>query len=105
MARFESSATARPLERNRFWWGNIVMSLIGLLFATPATDAWGALNAATGRRIKPGGYYGPTRFSGLRGPSGEGAVSEEAKNPQLARRLWDLSVEMTEIDPGLPPVS
>lgn len=79
------------------------MSLIGLLFATPAMGAWGALHAATGQ-IKPGGYYGPTGFSGLRGPSFEGVPSEEAKNPQLAKRLWDVSAQMTGIDPGLPPV-
>lgn len=84
------------------WWGNIVMSLIGLLFATPATGAWGALQAATGR-IKPGGYYGPAGASGLRGPSGEGVPSDAARDPQLAQRLWDVSVKMTGIDPGLPP--
>lgn len=86
------------------WWGNIVMSLIGLLFATPAMGAWGALHAATGP-VKPGGYYGPTGASGLRGPSGEGVPSEEARNPQFAKRLWDVSVEMTGIDPGLPPLN
>lgn len=86
------------------WWGNIAMSLIGLLIATPAMGAWGALQAATGR-IKPGGYYGPTGLSGLRGPSGESTVSDQAKDPQLAERLWDVSVKMTGIDPGLPPVN
>ncbi|NTF91611.1 SDR family NAD(P)-dependent oxidoreductase [Agrobacterium rhizogenes] len=91
------------LARNS-WWGNAVMSLIGLLFATPAMGAWGALHAATGP-IKPGGYYGPTGFSGLRGPSGGGVPSDDARNPQFAERLWDVSVEMTGIDPGLSPVS
>jgi NAD(P)-dependent dehydrogenase (short-subunit alcohol dehydrogenase family) len=86
------------------WWGNIAMSLIGLLFAKPAMGAWGALHAATGR-IKPGGYYGPIGFSGLRGPSGEGVPSEEARDPQLAERLWDVSVKMTGIDAGLPPLN
>lgn len=85
-------------------WGNIAMSLIGLLFATPAMGAWGALHAATGR-IKPGSYYGPTGLSGLRGPSGEGVPSKEAMNPQFAKRLWDVSVKMSGIDPGLPPAS
>ena len=85
------------------WWGNIAMSLIGLLFATPAMGAWGALHAATGE-IKAGGYYGPIGFSGLRGPSGEGVPSKDARNSQLAERLWDVSVKMTGIDPGLPPV-
>ncbi|MBO9874388.1 MULTISPECIES: oxidoreductase [Xanthomonas] len=83
------------------WWGNIAMSLIGLLFNSPAQGAWGALQAATGN-IKPGGYYGPTRMSELRGPSGECTASTEARNPELARRLWEVSVQLTGIDAELP---
>lgn len=79
------------------WWGDIAMSLIGLLFNTPAQGAWGALQAATGP-VKPGGYYGPTKFSELRGPSGECTPSPDARNPELARRLWELSVRLTGID-------
>ncbi|TWB52931.1 short subunit dehydrogenase [Nitrospirillum viridazoti] len=86
------------------WWGNIAMSLIGLLFAKPAMGAWGALHAATGH-VKPGGYYGPAGGSELRGPSGECVASEDARHPQLAERLWDVSVKMTGIDPGLPAVN
>ncbi|ABC93257.1 probable oxidoreductase protein (plasmid) [Rhizobium etli CFN 42] len=86
------------------WWGNMAMTMIGLLFANPAMGAWGALHAATWK-IKPGGYYGPTGLSGLRGPSGESVISEEARDPLLAERLWDVSVTMTGIDPGLPPVN
>ncbi|MDR6511605.1 NAD(P)-dependent dehydrogenase (short-subunit alcohol dehydrogenase family) [Novosphingobium capsulatum] len=82
------------------WWGNIVMIMIGALFAKPAMGALGALHAATGR-IRPGSYYGPSGFSGLRGPSGESTTSEDARNPQLARRLGDVSVKMTGIDPAL----
>ncbi|VVE49762.1 short-chain dehydrogenase [Pandoraea morbifera] len=83
------------------WWGNIAMSLIGLLFNTPVQGAWGALQAATGE-IKPGGYYGPTKTSELRGPSGECSPSRDARNPELARRLWDVSVQLTGIDAELP---
>ena len=85
--------------------GRIMMPLIGLFFATPAMGAWGALHAATGQPIKPGGYYGPIGASGLRGPSHEhsNSCSEEARDPQLAKRLWDISVKMTGIDPGLSP--
>ncbi|MDN7754708.1 oxidoreductase [Burkholderia gladioli] len=83
------------------WWGNVVMSLIGLFFNTPAQGAWGALQAATGQ-IKSGGYYGPTKTSELRGPSGECTPSQDARNPHLARRLWEVSVQLTGIDAGLP---
>ncbi|SDI64610.1 short chain dehydrogenase [Bradyrhizobium sp. Rc2d] len=89
-------------------WSTMVMSLMGaLLGTTPAMGAGGALQAATDQKIKPGGYYGPTGLSGLRGPSYENsaACSKEARDPQLARRLWDVSVKMTGIDPGLPPAS
>lgn len=84
--------------------GKIVMPLAGLFLNTPAMGAWAALHAATGQ-IKPGGYYGPTGFRELRGPSRECSVSEQARDPQLAKRLWDVSVDMTGIDPGLPPAS
>lgn len=83
--------------------GKVLMPLVGLFLNTSAMGAWGALHAATGQ-IKPGGYYGPTGFGELRGPSRECSPSEQARDPQLARRLWDVSVAMTGIDPGLPPV-
>lgn len=83
------------------WWGSIAMSLIGLFFNTSAQGAWGALQAATGQ-IKSGGYYGPTKTSELRGPSGECTPSRDARNPELAKRLWDVSVQLTGIDAELP---
>ena len=86
----------------------VVMSLMAALVGTtPAKGAWGALQAATEQKIKPGGYYGPTGLSGSRGPSHEhsASCSKEAGDPQLARRLWDVSVKMTGIDPGLAPAS
>lgn len=82
-------------------WGNAAMSLIGLFFNTPAQGAWGALQAATGT-IAPGGYYGPTRLSELRGPSGACTPSADARNPELAKRLWDVSVRLTGIDAEWP---
>jgi NAD(P)-dependent dehydrogenase (short-subunit alcohol dehydrogenase family) len=80
---------------------HVVMPLANLVLNTPAMGAWGALQAATGQ-VKPGGYYGPTALRELRGPSRECAPSKEAQDPQLARRLWNVSVTMTGIDPGLP---
>jgi hypothetical protein len=82
----------------------VVMPLARLFFNTPAMGAWGTLQVATGQ-VKPGGYYGPTHLGEQRGPSGECIPSDQARDPQLARRLWDVSVSMTGIDPGLPPVT
>ncbi|RWD60950.1 MAG: SDR family NAD(P)-dependent oxidoreductase [Mesorhizobium sp.] len=80
--------------------GKIAMSLAGVFLNTPAMGAWGTLHAATGN-VKPGAYYGPTAMFELRGPSRECVPTSEARDPQLARRLWDISVSMTSIDPGL----
>ncbi|WCK79822.1 hypothetical protein [Agrobacterium fabrum] len=47
------------------------------------------------------GGAGPAGFSWLLGPSGEGVAPDEALNPQLAERLWDMSIQMTGIDARL----
>ncbi|WP_115045311.1 oxidoreductase [Xanthomonas arboricola] len=81
----------------------VVGPLVGLLLNTAATGAWPALLAATGP-VQSGGYYGPTGFRGIRGIAGEARRAPQAADPALARRLWDISVAMTGIDPGLPAV-
>lgn len=80
----------------------ILLPLVRLFLNTAAMGAWPALEAATGT-VTPGGYYGPTGFRGIRGVSGKASRSAEAQDRALARRLWDVSVAMTGIDPGLPP--
>jgi NAD(P)-dependent dehydrogenase (short-subunit alcohol dehydrogenase family) len=81
----------------------IVIPLVGLFLNSAATGAWPTLQAAAGP-IAPGGYYGPVGFREIRGTSGEASRTADAQDPVLARRLWDVSVAMTGIDPGLPPV-
>lgn len=80
----------------------IFTPLFGLLLNTAAMGAWPALQAATGN-VKPGGYYGPQNVGEMRGPSGEASRTKQAQDPELARRLWEVSIRMTGIDPGLPP--
>ena len=64
--------------------------------------AWATLHAATAP-VTPGGYYGPIGLGETRGPSGPASRTQQARDRELARRLWDVSVAMTGIDPGLPP--
>jgi NAD(P)-dependent dehydrogenase (short-subunit alcohol dehydrogenase family) len=80
----------------------ILLPLIKLFLNSAEMGAWPTLQAATGR-VTSGGYYGPTGFQGKRGASGEVQRSAEAQDPVLAQRLWDVSVDMTGIDPSLPP--
>jgi NAD(P)-dependent dehydrogenase (short-subunit alcohol dehydrogenase family) len=77
--------------------------LVNLIYNTPAKGAWPTLQAATAP-LAPGGYYGPIGIGEARGPSGEAQRAPHALDPAAARRLWELSVAMTGVDPGLAPV-
>lgn len=77
--------------------------LFGLLLNTSDQGAWPALQAAVDPSAEPGGYYGPQSMGEMKGPSGKARRTSAAKDPELARRLWDSSVEMTGVDPGLAP--
>ncbi len=75
--------------------------IVGLFLNSPAAAAWPGLQAATDLLASPGSYYGPQQLGGSRGPSGPAKRSDAASNPETARRLWDISAEMTGIDPEL----
>lgn len=81
----------------------ILMSLAKFVLNTAAEGAWPALQAATAP-VTPGGYYGSLGFREMRGASGPASRTRQAQDPALARRLWEVSVAMTGIDPGLAPV-
>src|SRR5215468_1552698 len=80
----------------------ILNPLVRVVLNSADKGAWPALQAATGI-VKPGAYYGPISFGGVRGVSGEASRSAQAQDLALAQRLWDVSIAMTGIDPDLPP--
>lgn len=80
----------------------ILQPLTSRLFNSAAMGAWPTLQAATAP-VKPGGYYGPIGFREIRGVSGEASRTAQAQDSALAQRLWDVSIQMTGIDPGLAP--
>jgi hypothetical protein len=43
-------------------------------------------------------YVGPTRLGQTRGNPGPGPRSMEAQDPAAARRLWELSEELTGVN-------
>lgn len=77
--------------------------LMGLILNTALKGGWPALQAACDPQAEPGGYYGPQGIGEARGPSGKASRTARAQDPEMARRLWDVSVEMTGVDPGLAP--
>jgi NAD(P)-dependent dehydrogenase (short-subunit alcohol dehydrogenase family) len=82
--------------------GRVLLPLATVFLNTAAKGAWPALQAATSD-VTPGGYYGPQGFREFRGPSGAATRTQQAQDPALAQKLWDISIAMTGIDPGLPP--
>lgn len=78
-----------PLVASPFaWLGN-------KLFAQrPAQGALPTLYAATAD-IDPGAYYGPDGRFGMRGHPAPAKSSDRARDPMLARALWELSEKLT----------
>ena len=77
--------------------------LFGLFLNTAAQGAWPALEAATRPDVEPGAYFGPKGMGEMRGRSGLAQRSNSARDAHLARQLWDVSIAMTGVDPGLAP--
>ena len=75
--------------------------MIRVLFNTQAMGAWPTLMATTAPGLAGGDYYGPTNWGEMSGPAGRAWSSPASRDPELGRRLWELSVEMTGVDPGI----
>ena len=75
--------------------------LVRTFFNSQAMGAWPTLLAATGSDVEGGDYYGPARFGELSGPAVKAWSNPASRDPELGRRLWELSVEMTGVDPGI----
>lgn len=74
---------------------------MGPFVNSAAEGAWSAELAATGAGVEGGQYFGPSRFGELSGPAKQVDSSKVSKDVAKAARLWDLSVEMTGVDPGI----
>jgi NAD(P)-dependent dehydrogenase (short-subunit alcohol dehydrogenase family) len=53
------------------------------------------LFAATSAEAQPGGYYGPQGFYEMKGPVAEAFVAPQARDSEVAAKLWTMSVAMT----------
>ena len=79
----------------RLWF----MKIANALFAqSPRKGAWPMLYAATAPEIEGGEYVGPTGLLNLRGSPGVQASSERSRDETLARRLWDVSSDLTGVE-------
>ena len=87
-------------------WAKLIMPIAATLLNTAKQGALPALQAATDPDAQGGDYYGPYGFMEATGAtSGRAVATATARDPLLATRLWEVSKDMTGIDPGLPPAA
>ena len=75
--------------------------LVRAFFNTQAMGAWPTLMAATAPGVAGGEYHGPRNWVELSGPAAKAWSTPTSRDPKLGKRLWELSVEMTGVDPGI----
>lgn len=66
-----------------------------LFMNSAAQGAWPTLAAAAGEGVEGGEYFGPSRNGEWTGPAREVQPRPKAKRIEPAKRLWDISEEMT----------
>ena len=62
-----------------------------------AAGALPTLFAATSPEAAPNGYYGPNGFYELKGPVATAQVFPQAKEEAVARKLWEVSEQLTAV--------
>jgi NAD(P)-dependent dehydrogenase (short-subunit alcohol dehydrogenase family) len=82
-------------------WMRLIVPIVRPFFNSAAAGAWPTLLAATGPDVNGGEYFGPIKRGETAGPAVKVEATADARDPELARRLWNLSVEMTGVDPEL----
>lgn len=76
-----------------------VMAAANKLFAqSQEAGALPTLYAATSPEAEGGGYYGPDGFMKMRGTPEKQKSSKASRNEEDARRLWEVSEALTEVE-------
>ncbi len=79
----------------------IMMPLLRPFTNSAEAGAWPTLLGATAPGVSGGQYFGPGRLGEMSGPAKQVDSTDKSKDVGLAKRLWDLSIEMTGFNPGL----
>ena len=80
--------------------GRVMTVANRVLSQTDEMGALGQLLAATSPDAVPGEYYGPDSFFGLQGHPTRASTSKAARRDADARRLWEVSEELTGVRYG-----
>lgn len=76
-----------------------LVKVVGSLVGQSASEgALPILFAATSQKAQAMGYYGPDGFYELKGAVGPAVVAARAKDEAVARRLWEVSENLTGVE-------
>jgi NAD(P)-dependent dehydrogenase (short-subunit alcohol dehydrogenase family) len=92
---------ATELGRHQSGFSQALMRPLAPLLNSAEAGAWPTLAAATDPAVEGGQYFGPGKFLEMRGSAKQVDSSDRSKDPALAKRLWDLSIDLTGVDPGI----
>jgi NAD(P)-dependent dehydrogenase (short-subunit alcohol dehydrogenase family) len=79
----------------------LMMPVFKLFCNSAEQGAWPTLCAATMTGVKGGEYYGPSKRAEMAGPAVKVRSNWRSRNEDIAKKLWDLSIEMTGIRPNV----
>jgi hypothetical protein len=84
----------RKLQARFMELGNAIIGQSSSQGALPA------LYAATADGVAGGEYFGPRGLGGLRGQPRRYRLTRAGRNPETARRLWEVSEKLTGVHYG-----
>jgi NAD(P)-dependent dehydrogenase (short-subunit alcohol dehydrogenase family) len=90
-------STRTELQRH----SGLMNAVVKVFSQTPPEGALPTLYAATAPGVRGGDYFGPSGFAGCLGPPGPARSSPRAKDAAAARRLWDVSEQLTGVRFGI----
>lgn len=79
------------------WMYNIALPFMPLVTHTPDKGALPIVYAALGADVNGGDYFGPKGFLEMFGSTGKADSTPLSLNKETAKRLWDISEELTGI--------
>ncbi len=79
----------------------MIAPLLRPLLNTAESGSWPTLCAATKAGVQGGEYYGPCKRRQTAGPAIKVDSNRRSHDEEVAKKLWNLSIEMTGIDPKI----
>ena len=86
-------STRTELQRH----SGMMDAVVRVFSQQPPEGALPTLYAATAGDVRGGEYFGPSGFAGCLGPPGRARSSPRSRDAALARRLWDVSEQLTGV--------